>query len=296
MRDTAPTAIQLIDQARRPGELHVVEAGSPTAPAMLLIHGTAGSLVWWDPIVPALAEHFHVVRVDLAGHGQSPPARSYDVATQAIGVGAALDRLGAGTATVVGHSSGGFVATALAEQRPDIVRSLVLINTGPAPDAFAPPGPLGRLVTFPLVGRLVWTLRSERTIRKGLSTAFTRPVEIPDVIVDAVRDMTYRAFTQAPRASLAYIRQRSMPARLADLDARVLVIFGTDDRRWRSQSAESYRAVPNARVELLRGVGHTPMLEEPQITTKLILDYGLTRGPGSANLPHERRGAASGRG
>ena len=274
MRDTAPNAIQLMDQARRPGELHVVEAGSPTAPTMLLIHGTAGSLVWWDPIVPALAEHYHVVRVDLAGHGQSPPARSYDVATQANRVSAVLDRLGAGTATVVGHSSGGFVATALAEQRPDIVRSLVLINTGPAPDTFAPQGPLSRLVTLPLVGRLIWTLRSEGTIRKGLGTAFTRPVEIPDAIVDAVRDMTYRAFTQAPRASLAYIAQRSIPARLAELDAQVLVIFGTEDRRWRSQSAASYRAVPSARVELLPGVGHTPMLEEPQITTKLILEYG----------------------
>src|SRR4029450_2020320 len=129
MRDTAPNAIQLIDQARRPGELHVVEAGSPTAPPILLIHGTAGSLVWWDPIVPALAAHYHVVRVDLAGHGQSPPAPSYDVGTQANRVSAVLDRLGAGTATVVGHSSGGFVATALAERRPDIMPGLVLINT-----------------------------------------------------------------------------------------------------------------------------------------------------------------------
>jgi pimeloyl-ACP methyl ester carboxylesterase len=274
MCDTAPNAIQPIDQARRPGELHVVEAGSPTAPTMLLIHGTAGSLVWWDPIVPALAEHHHVVRVDLAGHGQSPPARSYDVETQANGVSAVLDRLGVDTATVVGHSSGGLVATALAEQRPDIVRSLVLINTGPAPDAFATQGPLSRLVTLPLVGRLIWTLRSRGSIGKGLSTAFTRPVEIPDAIVDAVHDMTYRAFTQAPRASLAYIARRSMPARLAELEARVLVIFGTEDRRWRSQSAESYRAVPNARVERLPGVGHTPMLEAPQITTKLLLDHG----------------------
>jgi pimeloyl-ACP methyl ester carboxylesterase len=273
MRDTAPNEIQMIDQVQRPGDLNVVEAGSPTAPTMLLIHGTAGSLVWWTPVVPALVEHYHVVLVDLAGHGKSPPARSYHVATQASGVSAVLDRLGAGTVTVVGHSSGGFVATALAEQRPDIVRSVVLINTGPAPDAFAPQGPLSRLLTVPVLGRLIWAARSEGSIRKGLSTAFTRSVEIPDAVVDAVRGMTYRAFTQSPRASLAYIGQRSMPARLAELDARVLVIFGTEDRRWRSASAESYRAVPNARVELLRGVGHTPMLEEPEITAKLLLDY-----------------------
>ncbi len=38
------------------GEMHVVEDGRASAPALLLIHGTAGSTAWWDPIVPVLAE------------------------------------------------------------------------------------------------------------------------------------------------------------------------------------------------------------------------------------------------
>jgi pimeloyl-ACP methyl ester carboxylesterase len=116
-------------------ELHVVEEGVRNAPSILLIHGTAGSVAWWDPIVPALAEHSHVVRVDLAGHGQSPPARSYAVRTQADRVGAVVDALGIDAVTVVGHSSGGLIATALAEQRPGVVSAVVLVNTGPSPDA-----------------------------------------------------------------------------------------------------------------------------------------------------------------
>jgi pimeloyl-ACP methyl ester carboxylesterase len=258
---------------RMSAELHVVEDGARNAPSILLIHGTAGSLAWWDPMVPALAKHRRVVRVDLAGHGLSPPVRSSAVPTPARRVGAAIDALGIDAVTVVGHSSGGLVATALAEQRPDLVSAVVLVNTGPSPEALLPQGLLSRLVSAPVVGRLLWALRSDASIRKGLATAFTRPVEIPDGIVAAVRGMTYRAFTAAPRESLAYLMERSIPARLAGLHVRWLVIFGTEDRRWRSSSVQAYLAVPQARVELLPGVGHTPMLEEPRRTGQLLLDF-----------------------
>ena len=55
----------------------------------------------------------------------------------------------------------------------------------------------------------------------------------------------------------------------------VLVIFGTADKRWRSSSAAAYRDVPGARVELLPGVGHTPMLEDPHTTGTLLLRFAL---------------------
>jgi pimeloyl-ACP methyl ester carboxylesterase len=256
--------------------VHVVEDGSRTAPSMLLIHGTAGSLAWWDPMIPALTQQQHVVRVDLPGHGRSAPVRSYAVVAQAHRVSEVLDELSVDSVTVVGHSSGGCVATALAEQRPDIVPTVALINSGPTPDALAPQARINRLVSAPLLGRLIWTLRSDTSIRKGLNTAFTRPVDIPDSIVNAVRNMTYQAFTTAPRESLAYIAQRALPTRLASLDARLLVIFGTEDRRWRSSSARAYNAVPDARVELLPGIGHTPMYEGAQITSELLLDFAAS--------------------
>ena len=72
------------------GDIHVVEDGTPGAPAVLLIHGTGASTAWWDPVVPPLAGACRVIRVDLAGHGRSAsPAGGYDIPAQARRVGAA---------------------------------------------------------------------------------------------------------------------------------------------------------------------------------------------------------------
>src|SRR5512139_1795219 len=87
------------------GDMHVVENGNPDAPAMLLIHGSAGSTAWWHPVVPVLAGTCHVIRVDLLGHGRSSTsAGGYGIPAHARRVGEALDRLGAGRVAVVGHS------------------------------------------------------------------------------------------------------------------------------------------------------------------------------------------------
>ncbi len=53
------------------GDMHVVEEGKPDGPPLLLIHGSAASLVCWDLVVPALAGAFRVIRVDLLGCGRS---------------------------------------------------------------------------------------------------------------------------------------------------------------------------------------------------------------------------------
>ncbi|WP_308288458.1 alpha/beta fold hydrolase [Streptomyces macrolidinus] len=118
--------------------MHVVHDGPRQAPPLLLIHGSGAAGTYWNPVVPALARHHHVLRIDLPGCGQSPPATSYDVPVQAGRVAALLDDLGLRPVTVAGHSSGGCLATALAEQRPDLVRSLALISSGPSLDALLP--------------------------------------------------------------------------------------------------------------------------------------------------------------
>jgi pimeloyl-ACP methyl ester carboxylesterase len=256
------------------GDMHVMENGKPGAPALLLLSNAAAPTAIWDPVVPLLAGAHRVIRVDLlSGRRSASPAGGYDIATQARRVATVLDRLGVSRVTVIGHSSGCTVATALAEQRPDAVVALALIDFGPSADAKIPEGLLVRLLLTPLIGRLLWRLRTEASARKAARAGFTRPVDIPDAFVEHALRLTLRDFVGAMRAPLNYLGQRSLPDRLTPLGLPVLVVFGADDQRWRSSSAAAYRVVPGARVELLPGVGHTPMMEDPQTTGKLLLDF-----------------------
>ncbi|MEV4806963.1 alpha/beta fold hydrolase [Nonomuraea sp. NPDC049421] len=254
------------------GDLHVCQDGPRDAPALLLVHGSASSLRSWDAMVPLLAGRHHVIRIDLLGHGRSgkPDDRSYATPDQARRVAQALDRLGLERAVVAGHSSGGVVATALAELRPRLVDALALINTGPSLEAYIPQEPL------PLDPSR-WPPTDDQILRFG-RTAFSRPdFEVPQELVDEVRLMTFHTLTTTMRETTEYLKERALPDRLAGLGKPLLVLFGADDGRWRSSSAAGYRKVPGATVELLPGLGHTPILEDPQRTAALLLDFTTRR-------------------
>lgn len=256
--------------------MHVVHDGPPQAPPLLLIHGSGAAGGCWIPMVPALAEHHHVIRVDLPGCGHSPPAASYEVPAQAAALAELLDDLGLRDVSVAGHSSGGYIATAPAEQRPDLVHSLTLISSGPRMDALLPQPFILRFLTGPPLGRLIWSMRSDAWVRAGIRSTAAGPVDVPEELIAGVRGIPYGAFRAVLRENGAYITERTVPERLAPLGIPVLVIFGAADPRWDPASAQSYATVPNARVEMLPGVGHLPLLEAPEATGELLLDFVAT--------------------
>jgi pimeloyl-ACP methyl ester carboxylesterase len=132
------------------------------------------------------------------------------------------------------------------------------------------------LMFIPLIGPLLWRLRTEAAIRKGLSTAFTADVDIPAQIIADVRAMRYRAFSATPKETMKYVARRSIPDRLAELTIPALVVFGALDRRWRSSSGAEYDRVPEVEVEIIPGVGHSPMIEAPGRTGQMLGDFITT--------------------
>ncbi len=112
-------------------EFLVREAGVAEAPAVVLIHGLAGSsLAEWYRVGPLLAEDFRVIFLDNRSHGLSPQSRGrFDVAQEADELAGVLDAIDVGEAIVVGYSMGGTIAQALAQRHPSRVRRLVLVAT-----------------------------------------------------------------------------------------------------------------------------------------------------------------------
>lgn len=250
-------------------ELHVCQDGDPDAPALLLIHASAGSTHEWDPLVPMLTGSHHLIRVDLLGHGRSakPEDGDYAVPAQARRVAATLDRLGVEHAIVAAHSSGGYTATSLAEQRPDLVTALALINSGPSMDSVIPQGQIH-------ITPEQWPRLTDEQLLQLASVGFSRAgFEPPLAFLNETRHMTFHSFTTTMRESSAYITEKPVPDRLAAVGKPLLVIWGADDRRYRTSHATAYRDVAGARLELLPGIGHTPNLEDPRRTADLLLDF-----------------------
>jgi pimeloyl-ACP methyl ester carboxylesterase len=116
--------------------LHYTEWGPPTATPVLLLHGLNVQCHTWDPFARALAGEYHVIAMDMRGHGDSGWAPSgYRVRSMARDVHGLIDALGLGPVHLVGHSAGVRVAIAVAGEKPWTVRRLALSDAGPANSA-----------------------------------------------------------------------------------------------------------------------------------------------------------------
>src|SRR6202050_3995248 len=102
-----------------------------SGPALLLLHGIAGSSRTWRDVIPHLTGRFTVIAPDLMGHGLSEkPVGDYSLGSFASGIRDLLDVLDIDHATVIGQSFGGGVAMQLAYQHPELCDRLVLVDSG----------------------------------------------------------------------------------------------------------------------------------------------------------------------
>ncbi len=101
-------------------------------PALLLLHGLGSSTRDWEAQVPEFCKTYQVITFDMRGHGQSDkPKGPYRVPMFAADTAALLAALGINSAHVVGESLGGAVAFQFAISYPELLRSLVIVNSAP---------------------------------------------------------------------------------------------------------------------------------------------------------------------
>jgi pimeloyl-ACP methyl ester carboxylesterase len=259
----------------RDGEIQILDRGPRDGSPIVLIHCFTCAIDWWDRMIPRLDRDHRVIAVDLRGFGGSEkPSSGYSMEDQAAFVAEALRRLGVSGATVVGHSLGGTVATALAEGFPPLVKRLVIIDQ--APDESYESGGLpftAKLIWTPVIGPALWQIMPNFAIREGLGAAFAPGYDVPDAFVKDFRRTTYTSYTSDTEEG-DYSNAMPLDRRIARAGVPLLAIFGAEDQIYDSRRAlAAYARVPGAKTALIQGAGHSPNVEKPAETTRLVLSF-----------------------
>jgi pimeloyl-ACP methyl ester carboxylesterase len=265
-------------------------------PAVLLIHGIAGSSRTWDEVLPLLARDHTVIAPDLVGHGASAkPPGDYSLGAHASALRDLLSVLGIERVTVVGQSFGGGVAMQFSYQFPENCDRLVLVGSGG----------LGREVS--------WVLRM--LTLPGLEYAL--PVLFPTFVRDLGNDLirllhragfrnaraveSWRAYASLTESEnrMAFVRTlRSVvdpggqSVNAMDriyLAARMpaLIVWGDQDNIIPvSHAHAAHEAMAGSRLEIMEGTGHFCHVEDPRRFVEILSDFMHTTEP--ANVTTEQ--------
>ena len=282
--ETVPVGGTRLYVRRTPGP----DAGGEPA---LYVHGLGGASTNWTDFAGLLAGRLAGEAIDLPGFGESGPVprRDYSPAGHARTVVAYLEQRAAGPVHLVGNSLGGVASLLVAATRPDLVRTLTLVS--PAMPWVRPrrgSDSLMPLMLLPGLGGLVQrrldSLPAERRARQVIDLCFADPSRVPDNrLAEAAQDVARRrelpwaadAFAASFRGlarSYAVPGSRSLWVRAGAVTAPTLVVWGQRDRLVPVElAARTAAAVPDSRLLVLPGIGHTPQLESPETTARAVL-------------------------
>lgn len=245
--------------------IHYQEDGDPNGAPVMFSNSLGTDLRLWDQIIPLLPNKLRLIRYDLRGHGLSdcPPA-PYSMDTLISDAEALLDYLQVQSCLFIGLSIGGMIGQGLAAKRLDLIRAMVLSNTA------------AKIAT-----PAIWQDRIDSVRRNGMK---------------AVADSTMaRWFSPKMNDSLGAVPWHRMVCNTppegyigcsyaiagtdlitptSALRLPVLGIAGDHDRATPPDLVrETIDLIPGSELELIRGSGHLPCVEQPKQFAALIVKF-----------------------
>ena len=268
-------------------QLFYREAGDPSAPAVVLLHGAPASSFMFRDLIPLLAGSYHVIAPDYLGFGLSdvPTIEEFEYSFDALatGVGSLLEQLGITRYVIYVQDYGAPVGWRLALRDPAAITGVITQNGNAYVEGFVDSfwEPLWTYAADPNVV-------TEQPIRDGLTmdsirwqythgepdpslvspdawhhdhAVLQRPGEL-DVQLTLLR--LYRGNLALYPAVHDWLRASAVP---------VLVVWGRNDEIFGPAGAEAFRAdAPNARIELLDG-GHFVLEAHVDEVASLVLEF-----------------------
>ncbi len=228
---------------------------------VVLTHGYAASSRMWQGQIAPLTQRYRLITWDMRGHGQTDSPERQDDYSEAATVEdlrRLLGHLGVGQAVIGGLSLGGYMSLAFNLVHPQMVRALILCDTGPG-------------------------YRNDQARAGWNATAFRRAEAFEERGLDA---LGRGAEVQAARSSHRSAAGLAKAARgmLAQFDSRViesleqvkvptLLIVGANDTPFLNATDYMEKKIPGARKVVIADAGHSPNIDQPEAFNAAVFGF-----------------------
>jgi pimeloyl-ACP methyl ester carboxylesterase len=252
------------------GKTRYYEAGA--GPALLLVHG-AGFLSGgqgWLPVIPGLAEHFHLYAVDCLGFGPGDPIEQpYSFAYLVDHLREFQDVIGLSSSHVIGHSMGGWLGVLLAYESPNRIDRFVNVAGG-------------GVATRPLATMVGWQPPEESAIREAFARLGGTNID-PETLIEERIEILHRpanieGFRRLmdhmtnPETRARYNTQRRLPL----ITTPTLVLWGAEDKTNALElGQQTHDLLPGSEFVVFEGVGHAVPQEAPERFVETVTEFLL---------------------
>jgi len=258
-------------------DIHYRDEGNQTdSIPIILIHGTGASLHTFDDWTNKLKYSKRVIRLDLPAYGLTGPFvdRDYSILNYTSFLKEFLETLDIKQCIIAGNSLGGEIAWNFALEKPDIVKKLILINSGGFP-SFSKSVPIAfRLAQTPVINKVVRFITPFFIVKSSVENVYFDKSKVTDSLVERYFDLCLREGNRQAFIDRLGIGKRNNYINISNIKQPTLILWGADDLLIPVENAYKFQnSLPNNKLVILENSGHVPMEENPFESIKHVIEF-----------------------
>ena len=262
------------------GTVHYQIGGSDEGELIVLVHGFSSPMFIWDPTFNFLVEQgFRVLRYDLFGRGFSDRPKVkyteelFDRQLHQLIEKLQFNKIG-NRFSVIGLSMGGIITVNYADNHPEFVKRLVLVD----PAGF-PTGKklIPRIMKIPILNKLIFKYAGSKRLVSKMYDDFLQPERFPQFEISYKEQMEYRGFLRAILSTMLKLDMESAQAtyeRIGKTDIPVLLIWGELDETIPYHVHQQVcDAIPQIEFHSIQKAKHLPHYEQSDEVNEILLKF-----------------------
>ena len=258
-------------------DIHYRDEGNQTdSIPIILIHGTGASLHTFDDWTNKLKYSKRVIRLDLPAYGLTGPFvdRDYSILNYTSFLKEFLETLDIKQCIIAGNSLGGEIAWNFALEKPDIVKKLILINSGGFPSSSKSVPIAFRLAQTPVINKVVRFITPFFIVKSSVENVYFDKSKVTDSLVERYFDLCLREGNRQAFIDRLGIGKRNNYINISNIKQPTLILWGADDLLIPVENAYKFQnSLPNNKLVILENSGHVPMEENPFESIKHVIEF-----------------------